>query len=54
VYLLQKSSIAVNACPVCMHRLGTENDLKTHMLRSHPGDGFHRKTLQRVMAKNEW
>ncbi|XP_021918407.1 uncharacterized protein LOC110829207 isoform X4 [Zootermopsis nevadensis] len=48
-----KSSVAVNTCPVCMHRLGTEKDLKAHVQKSHPGDGFYRKTLQRVMAKNE-
>ena len=52
--VFQKSSIAFNTCPICMCRLGTENDLKTHMLRSHPGDGFHRKTLQQVMIKNKW
>jgi len=54
VCVLQKSSIAVNACPICMRRLGTESDLKTHILRSHPGDGFHKKTLQQIMVKNEW
>ncbi|PSN45565.1 hypothetical protein C0J52_21369, partial [Blattella germanica] len=48
-----KTSILANACPVCMHRLGSEFDLVTHMIKSHPGDGFHRKSLQQIAAKSE-
>ncbi|PNF18994.1 hypothetical protein B7P43_G12400, partial [Cryptotermes secundus] len=49
-----KPSVAAHACPICMHRLSTEDDLKAHMHRSHPSDGFQRKTLQQIMEKNEW